>query len=168
VKNFVIITPPTQKYRKELGHPFQISEPSGPPSELPDVMCRREEEGGKKKWNSLRTLLPTTNNKCNSTQEECHVTSPLSLHMDHIHCSRNSRKVDCVPVTPWVAVIKSVRFRVVCVYAPLHFSSIEFQIEEQKRGWEICLYRDCLIPPSIVSVLLPLMFLKCKTKKMTS
>ena len=45
------------------------SEPSGPPSQLPDVKRRGEEEGGKKNEMCSHTLLPTTNNKCNSTQK---------------------------------------------------------------------------------------------------
>ena len=66
---------------------------------------------GRRKKNEMRSAhFFNLNNKCNSTQKECHsVTPPLSLDLDHFHCSRNIRKVDYVPVTTWVGVIVSVR-----------------------------------------------------------
>jgi hypothetical protein len=38
---------------------------------------------------------------------------------------------------------------------------------ETRTLFGFCLYQGCFIPPPIVSVLLPLMFLKTKNKKMT-
>jgi hypothetical protein len=123
-----------------------------------------EEEGGKKKWNALRALFRTINV----------IQHKKSVTAWHPSCrtisSRNSRKVDIVSLSPWVGVIVSVRVSG-CVCLGPSSVSIEFKIQEQKRVWELCLDFVCIevvfSGPAIVSVLLPLMFLKTKNKKMT-
>ncbi len=80
--------------------------------------------------------------------------------------SRNSRTVDIVPVSPWVGVIVSVRASGCLCLGPCMYW-IQNSRTETRTLFGFCLYQGCFIPPPIVSVMLPLMFLKTKNKKMT-
>ena len=124
-----------------------------------------EEEGGKK--NEMR-CAPFFFSKqyINVIQHKKSVT------VWHPPCrtisSRNSRKVDIVPVSPWVGVIVSVR-----VSGRVCLGPCKYWI--RNSGTETCLralfgfwlYRVCFIGPTIVRVLLPLMFLKTRNTNMT-
>jgi hypothetical protein len=135
---------------------------------LPDLPqnFRTSSVGGKgrrkKKWNALARTFEIIN-----VIE--HKKSVIAWHPPcRTISSRNSRKVDIVPGSPWVGVIVSVTVSGCVCLGPCKYWIQNSRTETCLRTlFGFCLYRGCFIGPAIVSVLLPLMFLKTKNKKMT-